>query len=121
MKVICSLLLFVPCLSALMTSCYEYFLINVKQRISGTQIHLKYYSHSLPLRSTLTVLYRKYVSDYLVCLHYPQSRGYLMYRCRWVAEVPADSSNNFIQTICIILENNLYFNSTMDRNSKITN
>ena len=32
MKVICSLLLFAPCLSALMISCCEYFLINVKLR-----------------------------------------------------------------------------------------
>ena len=30
MEVICSLLLFAPCLSALMISCCEYFLINVK-------------------------------------------------------------------------------------------
>ena len=30
MKVICSLLLFAPCLSALMISCCEYFLITVK-------------------------------------------------------------------------------------------
>ena len=30
MKVICSLLLLAPCLSALMISCCKYFLINVK-------------------------------------------------------------------------------------------
>ncbi len=33
MEVICSLLLFAPCLSALMISCCEYFLINVKLRV----------------------------------------------------------------------------------------
>ena len=33
MEVICSLLLFAPCLSALMISCCEYFLINVKLRL----------------------------------------------------------------------------------------
>ena len=33
MKVICSLPLFAPCLSALMISCFEYFLINVKSRV----------------------------------------------------------------------------------------
>ena len=33
MKAICSLLLFAPCLSALMISCCEYFLINVKLRV----------------------------------------------------------------------------------------
>ncbi len=32
MKVICSLLLLAPCLSALMISCCKYFLINVKLR-----------------------------------------------------------------------------------------
>ncbi len=36
MEVICSLLLFAPCLSALMISCCEYFLINVK--LSGRMI-----------------------------------------------------------------------------------
>ena len=35
MKVICSLLLFAPCLSALMISCCKYFLINVKLSIYG--------------------------------------------------------------------------------------
>ncbi len=35
MKVICSLLLLAPCLSALMISCCKYFLINVKPRFSG--------------------------------------------------------------------------------------
>ncbi len=34
MKVIYSLLLLAPCLSALMISCCEYFLINVKLRLS---------------------------------------------------------------------------------------
>ena len=33
MKVICSLLLLAPCLSALMISCCKYFLINVKLRV----------------------------------------------------------------------------------------
>ncbi len=33
MEVICSLLLFAPCLSALMISCCEYFLINVKLKV----------------------------------------------------------------------------------------
>ena len=36
MKVICSLLLLAPCLSALMISCCKYFLINVKLRLNGT-------------------------------------------------------------------------------------
>ena len=35
MEVICSLLLLAPCLSALMISCCEYFLINVKLSIYG--------------------------------------------------------------------------------------
>ena len=35
MKVICSLLLLAPCLSALIISCCKYFLINVKLRLSG--------------------------------------------------------------------------------------
>ena len=33
MKVICSLLLLAPCLSALIISCCKYFLINVKLRV----------------------------------------------------------------------------------------
>ena len=36
MEVICSLLLFAPCLSALMISCCEYFLINVKLIVWGS-------------------------------------------------------------------------------------
>lgn len=35
MKVICSLLLLAPCLSALIISCCEYFLINLKLSIVG--------------------------------------------------------------------------------------
>ena len=35
MKVICSLLLLAPCLSALMISCCKYFLITVKLMICG--------------------------------------------------------------------------------------
>ncbi|MCX4300498.1 MAG: hypothetical protein OSJ73_26455, partial [Lachnospiraceae bacterium] len=35
MKVICSLLLLAPCLSALMISCCKYFLITVKLRVCG--------------------------------------------------------------------------------------
>ena len=40
MKVICSLLLFAPCLSALMISCCKYFLITVKLRFSGLLLYL---------------------------------------------------------------------------------
>ncbi len=35
MKVINSLFLFAPCLSALVISCFEYFLISVKLTVSG--------------------------------------------------------------------------------------
>ena len=38
MKVINSLFLFAPCLSALVISCCEYFLISVKLRLSGDGI-----------------------------------------------------------------------------------
>ena len=40
MEVICSLLLFAPCLSALMISCCEYFLINVKLNLYWTFVVL---------------------------------------------------------------------------------
>lgn len=40
MKVICSLLLFALCLSALMISCYEYFLITVKSMLQWLFISL---------------------------------------------------------------------------------
>ena len=40
MEVICSLLLFAPCLSALMISCCEYFLINVKLNNAGSFIKI---------------------------------------------------------------------------------
>ena len=52
MEVICSLLLFAPCLSALMISCCEYFLINVKLKVSAIlscdllQIYYKFATHN---------------------------------------------------------------------------
>ena len=52
MKVICSLLLLAPCLSALMISCCKYFLINVKLRFSAIlscdllQIYYKFATHN---------------------------------------------------------------------------
>ncbi len=44
MEVICSLLLFAPCLSALMISCCEYFLINVKLRLPVFCLYVVYSS-----------------------------------------------------------------------------
>ncbi len=43
MKVICSLLLLAPCLSALMISCCKYFLINVKLKMRWFSANGKYY------------------------------------------------------------------------------
>ena len=40
MKVICSLLLLAPCLSALMISCCKYFLITVKLRLPALFLRL---------------------------------------------------------------------------------
>ena len=68
-----------------------------------------FYSHSLPPKLALTVLYRKYCSDSLGYLHYPKSIGYLIFCCHLVASIMADIDGSFPQTISIILGSSFCF------------
>ena len=58
MKVICSLLLLAPCLSALMISCCKYFLITVKLR-GGTNLVLIFYTCRHGVLNGAALLYQK--------------------------------------------------------------
>lgn len=75
MKVICSLLLFAPCLSALMISCCKYFLITVKLTAAGFFLYLQGFS-GLPVCALLAI-FASYLS-LKQCF------------CRWIADEITD-------------------------------
>ena len=53
MKVICSLLLLAPCLSALMISCCKYFLINVKLMVFRGSLMVRDINMTLFFRASI--------------------------------------------------------------------